>query len=333
MARLSATASLFVLLLSLLAVAHCRPIEADPATDAEPAAAVVEVSDENGPPNPALPSKAGVASEAVLPAEQQQHGFLRLPSHRFRHHRPCRHGHSLFHRHLWWARHHGDGVFGDDTPRRFHRHGEPLSHLSVFGESREVKPVAVAEPDPDHSLPDSDGEGEVARMEPSFGDAADEVHAHEAEAAHEDEGAAVTAWKKEMLRRWFHFHHHHGMRHHHKEEGHEQEEEAAEGLKRFHHHRRHSHDEEEEEKNMMRKRFRRAEHDEASDSDDEDEEVEEVVRRFRKAIMRRRFGSHGHRFHHHRHHYSHRHADETEKADAQEDGGVVSWIKGLVNRF
>jgi hypothetical protein len=301
--RLSSAAPLLLLVLSLVAVAHCRPLEADP----ESAAAVAAGDDENGPPNPTLPTEAG-AGEVVLPAEQQrQHGFLRLPSHGYRH-RPCRHG--LFQRHLWWARHHG--AFGEDAPRRFHRHGEALSHshliASPSGEAREVK--AVAEPDPDRSLPDGDGEGQQ-----SFGDA-DGAHAHEEAASNEDEGAAVRAWRKEMQRRWWL--HHHGMRlhRHHRDE----EEEGAEGLKRFHHH-----DEEE-------KRFRRAgEHDDESDSEDEDEdeEVEELVRRFRKAIMRRRSG-HGRRFHHH-----HRYAGEAEKADAaQEEGGVVSWIKDLImNRF
>ncbi|RLM80787.1 uncharacterized protein C2845_PM12G08660 [Panicum miliaceum] len=306
--RLSSTAALLLLVLSLVAVAHCRPLEADP----ESAAAVAAGDDENGPPNPTLPTEAG-AGEVVLPAEQQrQHGFLRLPSHRYRH-RPCRHG--LFQRrHLWWARH--QRAFGEDAPRRFHRHGEALSHSHLIasrsGKAREVK--AVADPDPDRSLPDGDGEGQVARMEveQSFGDA-DGAHANEEAASNEDEGAAVRAWRKEMQRRWWL--HHHGMRHHCDEE-----EEAAEGLKRFHHH--DDHDEEE-------KRFRRAgEHDDESDSEDEDEEVEELVRRFRKAIMRRRSG-HGRRFHHRRY------AGEAEKADAaQEEGGVVSRIKDLImNRF
>ncbi|RLN08139.1 uncharacterized protein C2845_PM11G18760 [Panicum miliaceum] len=317
--RLSSTAALVLLVLSLLAVAHCRHLEADP----ESAGVVAAGDDENGPPNPTLPA------EVVLPAEQQQkqqHGFLRLPSHRFRHyHRPCRHG--LFQRHLWWVRHYG--AFGEDAPRRFHRHGEALSHshllrVSPGGETGEVK--AVAEPDPDRSLPDSDGDEVVAASrEPPFGDAREE-------AAHEDEGAAVRAWRKEMQRRWWL--HHHGMRlhRHHRDE----EEEAAEGLKRFHHH--HHHHDEDEDKHAMRKRFRRAddEHDDESDSEDEDEEVEELVRRFRKAIMRRRSGSgHGRRFHHHHHYGHHRHAEEAEKAGAaQEEGGVVSWIKDLImNRF
>ena len=57
--------------------------------------------------------------------------------------------------------------------------------------------------------------------------------------------------------------------------------------------------------------------------------MEELVRRFRKAIMQRRSTGHGRRFHHHN-----RHAGEAEKADAQEDGGVVPWIKDLImNRF
>jgi hypothetical protein len=302
--RLSSTAALLLLLLSLLTVAHCRPVEADPATDAAGSAG----DDGNGPPNPTLPS------DAVLPAEQQPHGFLRLPSHRLRRHHPC--SRDLFNRHLWWARHHGTSA--EDAPRRFHgRHGEAaLSHLMIAspaGETGEAK--SVAEPDPDRSLPDGDdGEGEVAAgREPySFPDADGGAHDHEeAAVAREGEaGAAVRAWRKEMQRRWRRLHRH-GMRlhrHHHDEE---EEVEAAGGLKRF----RHADDE----------------HEDESDSEDEDEEVEELVRRFRKAIMRRRSSSgHGRRFHHHRHA-----GEAAGKADAaQEEGGVVSWIKDLImNRF
>ena len=69
------------------------------------------------------------------------------------------------------------------------------------------------------------------------------------------------------------------------------------------------------------------------DSDEEDEQVEEMVRRFRKAIMKRRFGhGHGRRFFHHDH--RHRHAEEAEKqAGGDEQSGVMAWIKGLMNRF
>ncbi|KAF8748977.1 hypothetical protein HU200_012773 [Digitaria exilis] len=295
MARPSVTAALLLLFSLLIAVGHCRPVEPQPAaTDADESAAAI-AGEENGLPNPTLiPTES--ADQVILPLPAE--GFLRLPSHRLRHHhRPCRHG--PFHRHLWLAARHHGALFGDE-------------------------PRAVAEPDPDRSIPNGDAEvEEVASKEPSFGDV---------DGDHEEEGAAVRAWKKEMMRRWFHFHGHHGMRHHHRlhhgdeEESHKQEdEEATEGsFKRFHHRRDHDED---EEKDGMRKRFRHAEHDD-SDSEDENEEVEEMVRRFRKAIMQRRF-RHGRRFHH-RHHHAHRHGVE---ADAQEEGGVVSWIKGLMNRF
>lgn len=311
MARPSATAAaLLLLVVPLLAVAHCRPIEADTA-ESTPA---IPSSEEDGQPNPTLHTDA-----MVLPAEEQHQlgGFLRLPSHR---HRPCRHGHGLLHRHLWWARHHG--VFGD-APLRFRSaDGEsraffPAVESQDTTEAEEVK--AVAEPDPDRSIQESEGEAELGSAEPSFRDA---DGAHEA-AAHDDEGEAVRAWKKEMLRRWIHFHH--GMRHHHRHHDDKAEDEAAgEGIKRFDHRRRHG-DEEDEEKNTMRKRFRPAEHD-----DSDDDEVEEMVRRFRKAILRRRSFGHGRRFHHHRHHHGQRHA---EKADGEEEGGVMAWIKGLANRF
>ncbi|CAN6237749.1 unnamed protein product [Urochloa humidicola] len=281
MARPSATAALLFL---LLAVAHCRTLE----LEAQPAAG--GDGDENGPPNPTLPGEEALP----LPAEQQQHGFLRLPSHR-----PCHHGPS--HRHhlsLWWA-------------RRLHhrRHGDALGlgHLAALplpteeapAEEEEVNKAAVAEPDPDRSLPDTDDSEEA------------DHHEHE-----------VRAWRKEMQRRsWpFQFHRHH---HHHDDD--EEEEAAEEGVKRLH-----SHDEDEgKQHTMITKRFRRADHDGESDSDDDDEEVEELVRRFRMAIMRRRrgFAGHGRRFHHHRR----RHAEKA--ADAQEGNGVVPWIKGLFNRF
>ncbi|XP_066325469.1 uncharacterized protein [Miscanthus floridulus] len=346
MARPSATAALLLLLvLSLLAVAHCRTvaIAADHAAEPESTAAVA-VSDENGlSSNPTLPAEAGASAtdeEALpVPAEQRHDfEFLRLPSHRLHRHRPC----SLHH-HLWWKRHHG--VYRD-APRRFHDHysghgekREAVSHLAILPaaaeearEAEEVKPVA--EPDPDRSLPDSDGEGEMVGREPSsFADA----DGHDGQRA-----ASVRPWKKEMLRRWFHFHFHHGMRRHrlhhvhHDEEGQELEEEeeaAPEGMnrKRFHFVHHQHHDEEDEEKNMMRKRLRDAEHGE--DSDEEDEQVEEMVRRFRKAIMKRRFGhGHGRRFFHHDH--RHRHAEEAEKqAGGDEQSGVMAWIKGLMNRL
>ncbi|CAN6237750.1 unnamed protein product [Urochloa humidicola] len=109
------TAALLFLLLSILAVAQCRPLETDPATDGESASAVAAGGD-------------------------GENGFLHLPSHRIH-------------------RHHND-----------HRHGDgaALSHLSAMPLAlpAEEKAKAVAEPDPNRSLP--------------------------------DEGAAVRAWKKEM---------------------------------------------------------------------------------------------------------------------------------------
>jgi hypothetical protein len=322
----SATAALLLLLvLSLLAVAHCRTVAvvaADHAAEPESTAAgAVAVSDENGLSNPTLPAEAGASAteEEVLPAEQQQHGleFLRLPSHRHHRHRPC----SLHH-HLWWKRHHG--VYRD-APLRF-----PMAE--EVREAEEVKPVA--EPDPDRSLPDSDGDGElVASKEPSFADA----DGHEEDGEH---AAAVRAWKKEMLRRWFHFHFHHGMRrhrlhHHHHDEEEGPDEAAPEGMsmKRFHFH-HHDEEDNDEEKNMVKKRLRNAEHGEDSDDEDEDEQVEEMVRRFRKAIMRRRRFGHGHGHGHGHRDHSHRHAEDAEKqADGEEESGVLAWIKALMNRF
>ncbi|XP_062223601.1 uncharacterized protein LOC133922330 [Phragmites australis] len=305
MARPSATAA-FLLLLSLVAVAHCRALEADPATDASAAEStpVLKVGDETGPPN-------------SFPAEADAIKILGLPSHR---HHPCRRG--LFHRHLWWARHHG--IFRD--AHRFHGHGFPSKLVHdrepTEAETEEVKPVA--EPDPDHSLQDSDGEGELTSWKPFRG-------------SYVDEEAVAEPWKKEML--WWMFRHalrhHHGLHHRYDDdEDHKHEEEGAEGMKRFHHH-DHEEDEEKDEKKTMRmlfhhhhdekgeeketrKRFHHSEHD---DSDDEDEEVEELVRRFRKAVMRRR-SRHGRRFHHHGHH-----------EEDGEEGGVMAWIKGLMNRF
>ncbi|KAK3156508.1 hypothetical protein QOZ80_2AG0108160 [Eleusine coracana subsp. coracana] len=353
MARPSATAAFVVLLLSLLAVAHCRTLESEPAVDAS--------TDETGTP----PTAVAVADETVpgtpiaeepidvsVPAEQQQEqdGFLlRLPSHRRQH--PCRHG--LSHRHLWWARHH-DGHDGHHH-HRFHRRGcdseeEPRV---VAEEGGEEVTKAVAEPDPDRSVTDSsDGEKDG------------------------DDVAAVKRWRKEMVWRMFrhgmrhhrHHHHHneeeedeedhrhhhhdeedeedrHGRRHHrhhhHEEEEdeedhHDKEEEGPAGRhhhneeeedeekekktrKDSHHHRHRNHDDEEE---KTRKPFHHA------DDEDEDDDMEEIVRRFRKAIMRRRF-HHGHRFFRH-HHYHH--AEEA-KEQEQQEGGVGTWIKGLMNRF
>ncbi|KAL6629580.1 hypothetical protein ACP70R_029345 [Stipagrostis hirtigluma subsp. patula] len=321
MARPSTAAFLLLLLVSLLAVAHGNDLEADPATDAAGESTVVAVRDETGPPSPTLPADGGAtADEVVVPVE---HGILRLPSHRRHGHHPCRHG--LLHRHLWWARHHG--MF-HDAHRFFHGHGEPVRD----GEPREAAPEAdeskpVVEPDPDRSLPDTDGDGGEAAAE-----------------------AAVKAWRREMLwRRIRHgLRHHRHHRHEEEEDNHEQEEEGARGFKRFHHH--HDEDDDEEEK-QMRKRFHHHHHDDDdeeekrkpfhhaaadSDSDNEDEEVEELVRRFRKAIMRRRFRhGHGRRFfhhhHHHHHHGHHRHAEEPEQEEDQ--GGVMAWIKSLMNRF
>lgn len=341
MARLSATAALLLLVLSLLAVAHCGALAVAAEHDTEPeSTAAVAVSDDNVLSDPTVHAEAGTASateEEAIPAEQQQHGFelLRLPSHRLHHHH-----------HLWLKRHHG--IYRDAShkfPCSGHgaRREQAVSHLAILPASAEVareagEEMPVAEPDPDRSLPDSDGEGEVAitSEQPSPFTDAD---------GHDDESsAAVRAWKHEMLRRWFHFHH--DMRRHRLHHvQHEVEEEATTapettgsmGMKRHRFH-FHHHDDEDEEKNMAaRKRLRHAdEHDEDSD-DEEDEQVEEMVRRFRKAIMRRRFGhGHGHgrrsRFFHH---IVHRHAEEAKKqADVEEEeSGVLAWIKGLMNRF
>ncbi|KAJ1278836.1 hypothetical protein BS78_04G109700 [Paspalum vaginatum] len=308
MARPS-TAAALLLVLSLLAVAHCRPIE-DESDPSESNAAVVAVSDENGAENPTLPAEAGAsaAKVTVVPPvdeqEQEQHGgFLRLPSQL--HRRPCHHG--LRHRRHGWVRHQ---IFFGDAPRRFRSgHGEETREA---GEGVKV----VAEPDPDRSLPDSDGEGELASAVPSFGDA-------------DGEGtAAVRAWRKEMLRRWVHLHSRHHRLRHGEQAAEDEAAVAGEGAKRFHHHRRHHGDEQEDEEKTMRKRFRPAEQ---HDDDSDDEEVKEMVRRFRKAITRRtRFG-HGRRFHHHRH--GHGHGEEAEKAGGGEESGVVTWINGLMNRF
>lgn len=344
MARLSATAALLLVVISLLTVAHCGALAVAAEHDTEPeSTAAVAVSDDNVLSDPTVHAEAGTASateEEAIPAEQQQHGFelLRLPSHRLHHHH--------HHHHLWWKRHHG--IYRDAShkfPCSGHgaRREQAVSHLAILPASAEVarearEEMPVAEPDPDRSLPDSDGEGEVAitSEQPSpFADAD----------GHDDESAAaVRAWKHEMLRRWFHFHH--DMRHHrlHHVQHEEEEEEATTapettgsmGMKRHRFH-FHHHDDEDEEKNMAaRKRLRHAhEHEEDSD-DEEDEQVEEMVRRFRKAIMRRRFGhGHGHgrrsRFFHH----IHRHAEEAKKqADVEEEeSGVLAWIKGLMNRF
>lgn len=344
MARLSATAALLLLVLSLLAVAHCGALAVAAEHDTEPeSTAAVAVSDDNVLSDPTVHAEAGTASateEEAIPAEQQQHGFelLRLPSHRLHHHH-----------HLWLKRHHG--IYRDAShkfPCSGHgaRREQAVSHLAILPASAEVareagEEMPVAEPDPDRSLPDSDGEGEVAitSEQPSpFADAD----------GHDDESAAaVRAWKHEMLRRWFRFHFHHDMRRHrlHHVQHEEEEEEATTapqttesmGMKRHRFHFHHHHDEDEEKNMAARKRLRHAdEHDEDSD-DEEDEQVEEMVRRFRKAIMRRRFGhGHGHgrrsRFFHH---IVHRHAEEAKKqADVEEEeSGVLAWIKGLMNRF
>jgi hypothetical protein len=309
MARLAATASLAVLLLSLLAVASCRVLEAEPDT-------AVAVSDERGPPSPASDDAAAV----VIPAIAAGEGFLRLPSFHRRHRGPCRHGHLW-----WWARHHGlfhrRGVFpGPDEARV--RPGPAVVPSELEAEQVEEEVKAVAEPDPD-SRPDTDG-GKQAEDDAVEEEASKKPFRGE-DAEEENHDALVKAWKGEMLSR-FHSHHLHHLRHHHEQdEGHEAEEKNGGdddheqgGMKRrfhFHHHR---HDEEAETMTTAPRNKRFFHHDGAEEVD----EVEELARRLSKAIMKRRFG--GRRRHHHHHH-----AEDGKN----EEGGVKRWFKRLVNRF
>jgi hypothetical protein len=197
--------------------------------------------------------------------------------------------HGLFHSHLWWARQHGN-LFGD---AELVRDGEPR----VAAE--EVNPVAESDPDSSITLRGSNGEDG-------------------------DDATAVKRWR--MFG--------HGLRHHHHH--HDEDEEAREqetaGLKRFRHH---HHDEETEKKMRKLFHFLLQQHEEMSKSfhlhhadEASDDELEEMVRRFRKAILRRRFR-------HHLHHHHHPHTENAEQADGdqQQEGGVMSWVKGLMNRL
>ncbi|KAK3152655.1 hypothetical protein QOZ80_2BG0161800 [Eleusine coracana subsp. coracana] len=334
MARPSDTAAFLLLLLSLLAVAHCRTVESEPAVDAsteETMATSIAVADETVPGTPI----AEEPIEVSVPAEQQheQDGFLlRLPSHRLHH--PCRHGHGLFHR-----RHRdGLGLFGHDGHHFHRRGGDAEEPRGEAAEGDEEVTKAVAEPDPDHR----------------------HQRHHEEEKKEEEEGRRHHHHEEEEKEEDHHRHHHHeeeddedrhGKRHHrhhhHREEedeedhhdkeeegpadgkrsrrhDEEQEEEDEEKTRKDPHHRHHHHEDEDEEE-KTRKPFHRAD-----DSDDEDDDMEEVVRRFRKAIMRRRF-HHGRRFFRHRHNHHHHHAEEAK--EQQEGGGVRAWINGLMNRF
>jgi hypothetical protein len=295
--RPSPTALLLLLHLSLLAVAHCRALESEPATDASTAeTTTLTIADETTSPRNPADAAASAAGAAELAAPEEQHALLPLPSHLRHRHHPCRHG--PFHSHLWWTRQHGN-LFGDG--HRFHHRRGGDAELVRNGEPRveaeEVKPVAELDPDRSITLRGSNGE----------------------------DGGGATA-----IKRWRMFGHglrHHRHHHHHHEEDEAREQETA-GLKRFRHH----HRDEEEEKKMrklfhfllhqhdeMRKSFHLHHTDEVSD-----DELEETVRRFRKAILRRRFG-----------HHLHHHTENAEQAhgEQQKEGGVMSWVKGLMNRF
>lgn len=309
MARLSAATAL-LLLLSLLAVAHCRVLD----LEAEPAHDAVSVADEQGPPNPTVPEEASATE--VVPAHRiaAGEGFLRLPSHRGHRH-PCRHGHALLHRIPWWARHHG--IFLQDT-YRLHRHGSGFPHL--------VDSRAHLAVDMPAELPHVDepkyAEEEVKAFDT---DREQEIEEETKKPFHgvEEDDETVRAWKREMRRRFRHGLRFHHRRHHHEDEeegDHEQDEEGAGAMKRFHH-------DQDEEEEKTRKRF----HHHDDDGDNEDDEAEEMARRWRKAIMRRRF-HHGGRFHHHRRHRHHQHAGEADEQQ-DEEGGVMKWFKDFMNRF
>jgi hypothetical protein len=296
--RPSPTALLLLLHFSLLAVAHCRALESEPATDASTAeTTTLTIADETTSPRNPADAAASAAGAAELAAPEEQHALLPLPSHLRHRHHPCRHG--PFHSHLWWTRQHGN-LFGDG--HRFHHRRGGDAELVRNGEPRveaeEVKPVAELDPDRPITLRGSNGE----------------------------DGGGATA-----IKRWRMFGHglrHHRHHHHHHEEDEEAREQETAGLKRFRHH---HHDEEKEKKMRKLFHFLLHQHDEMRKSfhlhhTDEvsDDELEETVRRFRKAILRRRFG------HHHHHH-----TENAEQAhgEQQKEGGVMSWVKGLMNRF
>ncbi|XP_051227315.1 uncharacterized protein [Lolium perenne] len=322
MARLVLVAT-GVLLLSLLAVASCRVLEAEPET-------VVAISDEQqGQADPAVLQETD-AAEAIqsVPTVTAAEAILRLPSHRRA---------WFLHRHLRSARHHGL------SHRRsaFACPGEArVVPASLLEEPTEVKLEAVAEPDPD-SRPEIDGEQKL-------------FHGEEEEV---EENESVKAWKREMLRRFrdhglrFHHCHHHHEHDGEKDGGDHQEQQNKEkgpgdmqlqhvrmfsGLFDLHHgdveqeeqdneegvpvelvsrHFHHHHGDEEPEE-TARKHFFHHHH----ESDNEVDEVEELAWKLSKAIMRRSFRRGGMRHHLHHHHRA-------------EDGGVKNWFKGLMNRF
>lgn len=293
MARLAATA---VLLLSLLAVANCRVLEAEPET-------VVAISDDQSQADPAVPQETDAIPS--LPTVTVAESILRLPSYR----RPCRHG--FLHRHLRWARNHGGAFSGPGDAR--------VRPAFLPDEHRGAELEAVAEPDPD-SRPDIEVE-EVEEKDikkPPRGDG-----------DRGEENESVKAWKGEMLRRFrghgLHFHH----RHHHHEHAvevekddseHQEQQDKEKGagdmqlqhVKLFSHVHHHNHGDEEQEE-TARKHYFHHHH----DSDNEVDEVEELARKLSKAIMRRSFSRGGIRHHLHHHH--------------TEEGGVRKWFKGLMN--
>ncbi|KAM0876096.1 hypothetical protein ACQ4PT_036420 [Festuca glaucescens] len=303
MARLAATA---VLLLSLLALANCRVLEAEPET-------VVAISDaQQGQADPADLQETD-AAEAIrsVPTVTAAEAILRLPSNR----RPCRHG--FLHRLIRWASHHG----GLSHRRSAFAGAGEARVVPAFlpKEPREAELEAVAEPDPD-KRPDTDGE-----QKPFHGD--------EEEDGKENE--SVKAWKREMLRRF----RGHGLRFHHRHHNHEQamavekddgdhqvqeQEDKDEGagdmqlqhVKLFSRHFHHHHGDDDEEAKTARKHFFHHHH----DSDNDVDEVEDLARKLSKAIMRRSFRHGGIRHHLHHHHRA-------------EQGGVKKWFKGLMNRF
>ncbi|CAM0945950.1 unnamed protein product [Alopecurus aequalis] len=293
MARLAATV---VLLLSLLTIASCRVIEAEPET-------VVAISDDQSQADTAVPQEMD-AAEAIpsLPTVAVAESILRLPSHR----RPCRHG--FLHRHLRWARNHGlshrRGAFSGPGDARVHP-------VFLPEEPMEAELEAVAEPDPD-SRPDIEVEEveEKDMKKPPHGDGDDE----------------------EELRRF----RGHGLRFHHRHDRHEhavdvakddsehqeqQDKEDGAGDMQLHHVKQfsrhlhhHNHGDEEQEETARKHYFHRH-----HDSDNEVDEVEELARKLSKAIMRRSFSRGGIRHHLHHHHH---HAEE---------GGVRKWFKRLIN--
>jgi hypothetical protein len=359
MARLAATA---VLLLSLLALANCRVLEAEPET-------VVAISDEQqGQADPAVLQETD-AAEAIpsLPTVTVAEGVLRLPSNR----RPCHHG--FLHRLIRWARHHG-GL----SHRRsaFAGAGEARVVPAFLPEEpRQAELEAVAEPDPD-TRPDTDGE-----QKPFHGE--EEVDGEENE--------SVKAWKREMLRRFrahgLHFHH----LHHHQEHAAgenddsdvQEQQNKAEGVaavyanllsRQFHHYHHGDHQEQENKEegaaDMQRqhvKLFSRHFHHHHGEEEQEQKDKEQGAERVPVELPSRPFHHHNHGdeeqeetarkhfFHHHHHMDSENEVDEVEELARKlskaiirrsfsrggmrhhhhhghaEEGGVKKWFKGVMN--